>query len=541
MLPLPRAGRYTAGMQKTALLSVYDKQGIETFGRELVALGWQILASGGTAAKLQAAGVPVRDVAELVGGEAILGHRVVTLSRELHAGLLARPVKEDLAELARLKVPFIDLVCVDLYPLAAEIAKPTASLDSVLEQTDVGGPTMLRSAAKGQRIVVADVATRQEVVAWLKAGEPDAAVFRRQLAARAEATVSAYVLESARYQSEGVYDGVIGRRELACKYGENAWQAPAALSAALGSAAGDPLALTRFELVDGSEPSYNNLVDVDRLLQTITHIAAGFERNFKAVPAIAVGVKHGNACGAAVADDPVTAVQKMVTGDRRALFGGLVMVNFTIDEAAAEALLQHGVESGRRLLDGIMAPQFTAGAIKQLGRKGGKCRLLQNPALAGLTAASLDQTRRLRPVRGGFLTQPNYTYVVDAAGFAATDARDLVLAWAVGSTSNSNTVTLVQDGQLLGNGVGQQDRVGCCELAIKRATDAGHATRGAAAYSDSFFPFADGPMVLAEAGVRAILATSGSVRDDEVAQACKERGVTLYTPPDRAARGFFGH
>ncbi len=538
MLPPQRAGRYTAVMQKTALLSVYNKVGIEEFARELVGLGWHILASGGTATKLKAADIPVQDVAQLVGGQAILGHRVVTLSREVHAGLLARPAKEDLAELERLGIPFIDLVCVDLYPLTAEIAKPNATRESVVEQTDIGGPTMLRSAAKGQRIVIADAATRQEVVDWLKAGEPDATDFRRQLAARAEATAAAYILESARYQGEGAYEGVVGEQVQAAKYGENAWQAPAALYRTGGD---DELALARFELVDGSAPSYNNWVDVDRMLQTITHVAAGFEHSFGSVPAIAIGVKHGNACGAAVGKEPVAAVKKMVMGDPRAIFGGLVMLNGMVDAALAEALLHHGVETGRRLLDGVIAAGFTAEAIELLGRKGGKCRLLQNPALAKLSAKSLDAAQRWRYVRGGFLAQPNYTYVIDAADFAPADAQDLVLAWAIGSTSNSNTVTLVQDGQLLGNGVGQQDRVGCCELAIKRATDAGHSVRGAAAYSDSFFPFADGPMVLADGGVRAILATSGSVRDDEVRAACAERKVAFYTAPDQEARGFFGH
>lgn len=182
-----------------------------------------------------------------------------------------------------------------------------------------------------------------------------------------------------------------------------------------------------------------------------------------------------------------------------------------------------------------------------LQRSGDKCRFLANPALGTLTSASLDTTPRFRYVRGGFLKQPNYAFIPDLSMAEKTGAatreqeNDLLLAWAVGSTSNSNTVSLVRNGQLLGNGVGQQDRVGGAELAIKRAKDEGHDLAGAAAYSDSFFPFPDGPEVLAHAGVTAILGTSGSKNDDLTRKLCSERGVALYLLPDSEARGFFGH
>lgn len=533
-------------MQRTALLSVYDKAGIVGFARELVRLGWAIYSSGGTASVLAEGQVPVTDVAELVGGGAILGHRVVTLSREVHAGLLARQVPEDLAELESLGIPFIDLVCVDLYPLAEEIARPSSSSDSVIERTDIGGPTMLRSAAKGRRIVVADPAQRQEVLDWLRAGEPAPDAFRTRLAAVAEGIVSGYALASARYHSGGSIDGVVGTQRLVAKYGENAWQAPATLFSTSGS---DPLSLDRFKVVAGTAPSYNNLAEIDRQLQTITHVSAGFDLNFATVPFVAIGTKHGNPCGGAVGDDPVEVIRKMVMGDPRAIFGGLVMVNFPIGEGLAEELLSFGVPAGRRLLDGISAPSFSDGAVEMLGRKGDKCRFLVNPALGQLGRSSLDASPRWRHVRGGFLSQPNYTYVLDlhdpdltATGeLGPSQEEDLVLAWAIGATSNSNTITLVRDGQLIGNGVGQQDRVGCCELAVKRAIDAGHATHGSVAYSDSFFPFPDAPGVLVTAGVKAIWSTTGSVRDAETQALCAEYGVALYQVPDARGRGFFGH
>ena len=532
--------------QRCALLSVYDKTGIEDFARSLAEAGFRIYASGGTARTLADAGIDTTDVATLVGGAAILGHRVVTLSREVHAGLLARPVPEDLAELDALGVPFIDLVCVDLYPLTDEIARSGATTESVIEKTDIGGPTMLRSAAKGRRVVVSLPEQRAEVLAWLAAGEPDAEAFRNDLAARAEAVIADYCLASARYHSGSRFDGAVTQVSQTVKYGENAAQAPAHL---LTAPTDDPLALDRLTLLAGTAPSYNNLAEVARQIQTVTHIAAGFERNFGAAPCIALGTKHGNACGAAVGDDPVAVVRTMVMGDPRAIFGGLVMLNFTVTEEIAGELLTWGVSEGRRVLDAVTAPAFEPAAVQLLSRKGDKCRFLANPALAALGVASLDATPMLRQVRGGFLRQPNYTWVPDLAApevsrigeLSAAQRRDLVLAWAISATSNSNTVTLVRDAGLIGNGVGQQDRVGCCELALKRAADAGHEAAGAVAASDSFFPRSDGPQTLIDAGITAIWATSGSVRDGETQDLCRARGTALWQVPDTVGRGFFGH
>lgn len=185
---------------RIALLSVFHKEGIVEFAAQLVAMGWQLLASGGTAKALAAAGLPVRDVAELVG-EPILGHRVVTLSRELLAGLLAQDAPQDREEIGRWNIPFIQLVCVDLYPLQEEIAKPNRTRESVIEKTDIGGPTMLRAAAKGRRIVICDPADRQRVIDWLRAGRPDQDAFITHLAAKAETTVGNYCLASGQFHA----------------------------------------------------------------------------------------------------------------------------------------------------------------------------------------------------------------------------------------------------------------------------------------------------------------------------------------------------
>jgi len=543
-------------MKPNALISVYDKTGIVEFARELVALGWNIISSGGTAKVLREADIEVRDVAELVGGGAILGHRVVTLSREVHAGLLARyNVPEDVTEMEKLGIPYLDLVCVDLYPLEVEIAKPNATRDSVIEKTDIGGPTMLSSAAKGRRIVICDSVDRSRVVSWLELRKPNEADFITELCAKADGMVAGYRLASARCHSQGAIDGMVGTRVAACKYGENAWQTPAGL---YSTGSSDPLALDKFELVQGVPLSYVNWCDVDRMLLTMTHALAATATNSGSIPCFAVGVKHGNPCGCALGESCyipgsikatyAQTLRKMVTGDLRAIFGGFVMTNFPLDEASAETLLTHAMPKGqRRLLDGIVAPEFTDGAKEMLKRKGDKCRLLANPALTEISDLSLDRATRLRYVRGGFLSQPNYTFVprinslTKLGDWNCDKADDVLLAWAIGSTSNSNTVTLVKDRMLIGNGVGQQDRVGAAKLALQRAHDAEHDVHGAVAYSDSFFPFPDGPKILAEAGVKLIMASSGSVKDKEVQAACAKHGVTFLLVPDSEGRGFFGH
>ncbi|MDI6778085.1 MAG: hypothetical protein QMD77_02740 [Patescibacteria group bacterium] len=536
-------------MKKTALISAYHKENIEKFAKKLVDLGWGILASGGTAKYLVEHGIKVRDVAKLVGGKAILGHRVVTLSREIHAGLMARPdVREDIEELERLGIPFIDLVCVDLYPLEEAIAKPDANCKSVIEATDVGGPTLIRSAAKGGRVVICDPSDRIGVIEEIREIGDVSLERKKELAAKAEYVISKYCLESAKYHSEEKYNGVMGQQISETLYGENAWQVPGRLYSTEDN---DPLALDKFQVLTEMAPSYNNLCDLDRLLQTITHLAAAFDINGISAKCYTVAAKHGNACGAAFGDNKIEVIKKTIEGDPRAIFRGLVMLNFEIDEKEAEIILTHLMENNqRRLLDGIIAPSISQKAIAMMRRKKDKCRFIVNPALANLDKNSIDSSKRFRYVRGGFLTQPNYTFVLDLANPEVKifgnqenweDRGDLLLAWAISATSNSNTIALVNNGKLIGNGVGQQDRVGCCELAIKRAKDAGHDTEGAVAASDSFFPFPDAPETLVKAGVKAIFSTSGSVKDKEIQKLCVEKSVILVQIPDKLARGFFGH
>lgn len=532
--------------QRTALLSVYNKEGIADFARELVNLGWKIISSGGTAKHLSEAGIPVADVADLTGLPPILSHRVVTLHPKIHGGILASDTSEHHAELEQYGIPFIDMVCCDLYPLEEEVSKKEATWESVIEKTDIGGPTMIRAAAKGRRIVIAEVDDRQRVIDWLKAGEPEREKFLNDLAAKAEIIISRYCALSAGFHSEGFYKGLSLKRVAECAYGENAWQKPAYLNKRIGN--DDKLALHNWIQIAGNAPSFNNWCDIDRMLQTMTHIGAGFEKNFSDVPLIAIGVKHGNACGVGVGGDKIEVIDKMLLGDLRAIFGGLVMLNFPVDKDIADELIHRYTGEGRRLLDVVAAPSFTKEAIEILSRKKGKCRLMANLHLNKAGIDTLDVHKKYRYVRGGFLEQPNYTFLPAIAsateGVPKSILKDVILAWAVGSTSNSNTITIVKEGRLYGNGVGQQDRVGAAKLAILRADEANNGKadlQNAVAYSDSFFPFPDALEVLIERGVKTIFSTSGSINDEKIVELCKSKGVNLIMLPDTEARGFFQH
>ena len=533
--------------EKRALISVFHKERIEEFAKALVEEGYEIVSSGGTAKYLGEHGVSVVDVAEITGAPAILGHRVVTLDPKIHGGLLATATKEHDTERAEHGIPWFELVCVDLYPLA-EAIKAGKTDAEVTEMIDIGGPTMISGAAKGGRIVVCDPLDRERVIAWIKDGEPEGAAFRQQLAAKADFVVSSYRLLTAKHFSNGQYEGITGVRVAEAK-GENASQSPAGLYSA---GTDDPLALDTFNMIEGAALSYNNWCDVDRSLKTLVAMVAGYQALGKDDAKVIIGVKHGNPCGVGVrfGDDTTGAATALVDGDPLSLFGGLVIANFPITKAEAKVLAEHQKgDAPKRILDAVVAPSFTSEAFEILGRKNGACRFLENPALGDERLRPTSDARMLRPVRGGFLAQGEYEYILDwddpdlatTAELSEGQKNDIVMAWAIGSRSNSNTITIVKDGMLLGNGTGQQSRVDAAKLAIARATDRGHGLAGAVAYSDSFFPFPDGPLTLTDAGITTIFATSGSVNDETVAEAVKEAGATLVTIPDSSARGFFGH
>ena len=540
--------------KKIAIISVYDKTNIQGFARELVSLGYTIISSGGTAKVLQDATIPVIDAADFTGLPAMLSHRVATLHPKIYGGLLAMDTDEHKAELLKADYEWIDLVCVDFYPLKEEIAKEGSNIESVREKTDIGGPTMVRAGGKGMRVSICDASDRPKVIEWLKAGEPDKEKFIQELSAKAEFVVAKYCAVSAGYLSESKYQSMFGERYQQLRYGENAYQTPAYI---VKTDSEYPLAMHKFTIHTGN-PSMINITDVDRGLKAITHIGAGMDKNFDTVPFIALGLKHGNACGASIADNTDDAIIKMLNGNLKSIFGGAIIVNFEITKDLAELLIMHNTNGKRRPLDVIVASSVTEEAIQVLKRQNDRCLVMTNSALDSLSEASLDHTPQVRQVAGGdWIEQPNHTYILDLSDkenikyYGANQKQgeekakldlDTILGWGIATSSNSNTITLVRDGMLIGNGVGQQDRVEAVELALKRAGDREHDVRGAVAVSDSFFPFPDAPQMLVGAGVARIFATSGSI-NDKATIALFENNTTseLMHIPDPVARMFFGH
>lgn len=535
--------------QKWALLSVYDKTGIDNFAKGLIEHGYKIISTGGTAKILHEAGIEVTDVSQLVGGEPIMGDKVKTLSREIAAGLLGRrDVPQEIEELNKLNLSIIDLVCVDMYPLEDAIIENGTDLEKVLSKTDIGGPTMLHEGAKGKKITVSTFKQRQEVLDWLDNGRSDEENFINKLNGTTEYEVARYIGISAEHRSDGDCKIIPLIDKHQTLYGINPYMESSVYRVDIDRKINDPLAFYNFKLVAGKEPSTNNFDDWNKALGAITHLAAAIDINFgNCSQTMMVGVKHGSPCGMAIDSDPKIVAKKMIEGDPLSIFGGIVIANFEINEEIAEILLSHKVENGRRILDNIYAPHFTKEAIEMLKRKGDKCRFSENKALEKLDRNSLDTQPMMTSIRGGMIIQDNFTYILDFnhpelqvyGGKLTEDIKKQInLAWAVGSMSSSNTITIVKDNYLLGNGVGQQDRVGGASLAITRATRSGHNLNNTVAYSDSFFPFPDGIQTLINAGIKTVFTSSGSIGDEKVIQTAKDAGILLVMLPDKVCRGF---
>jgi phosphoribosylaminoimidazolecarboxamide formyltransferase/IMP cyclohydrolase len=488
------------------------------------------------------------DVSKLVGGDVIMGDKVKTLSREMAAGLLARnDLPLEVKEMESLKIPIIDLVCVDMYPLETTIIENKDDLEKILSKTDIGGPTMLHEGAKGKKITVSTFEQRQRVIDWLDNKKPNEENFINELNGEAEYQVSRYIGVSAEFRSQkqSKIIPLLNKHELL--YGINPNMKASIYKIDIDKK-NDPLAFYNFKLVAGKEQSTNNLDDWNKAMGAITHLAAAMHTNFNDTKqAMMIGSKHGSPCGAAIGNNPEIIAKRMIEGDPLSIFGGIVISNFEIDEKIAEILLSHKVESGRRILDNIYAPHFTKGAIEMLERKKDKCRFLENKALEKLDKNSLDQQPMINSIRGGMIIQDSFSYILDfqhpelnVYGGKLTEdiKKQIILAWSVGSMSGSNTITIVKNNYLLGNGAGQQDRVGCSSLAIARATRSKHDLIGTTAYSDSFFPFPDGIQTLIDAGTKVVFSSSGSVGDNKVIEAAKKAGILLVMLPDKICRGF---
>ncbi len=485
-----------------ALLSVFDKHGLEDFARGLVELGVALVSSGGTARTLEAAGIPVTTVEDVTGAPEILDHRVVTLHPKIHGGILADRSKQnhrdDLDEFGI--VPF-DLVVVGLYPFTQQPG---------IETIDIGGPAMIRGAAKNHAWVgvVTSVDQYAGILSELRAHDgtlgPET---RQQLALDAFATTAAFDAAIVRwFQADELLPEeliVPLERAASLRYGENPHQA-AARYREKGVAPGWPDTMTQHQ---GKELSFINVLDGEAAWRLVNEFAE---------PACVI-VKHANPCGVALGKDAADAYRRAFACDELSAFGGVVALNRRLTVAVAEAI-------GTVLTEVVLAPAYEPGALELLAKKK-NTRLLETqvPGPRGL---------ELRRIDGGFLVQEADNLEADAGEWPVvtkvvpTDAqwRDLRFAWDVGAAVASNAIVFAIDGQAVGIGAGQQSRVHSAEIAARKAD--GRAKGGACA-SDAFFPFRDGVDAAAEAGIAAIVQPGGSVRDDEVIAAADEHGIAM--------------
>jgi phosphoribosylaminoimidazolecarboxamide formyltransferase/IMP cyclohydrolase len=505
---------------RRALISVYDKTGLVELGRALAAAGVEIVSTGSTAAQLTDAGVPVTGVADLTGFPEFLDGRVKTLHPNVHAGLLADLRKpEHVAQLAELGIEPFDLLVSNLYPFRETVTAGSTE-DEIVEQIDIGGPAMVRAAAKNHPsiAVVVDPGKYVDVVAALAAGGFTMSE-RRALAASAYAHTAAYDVAVASWfasayapDDEGIasgfpaFMGATFERADVLRYGENPHQ-----RAALFRSPDAIHGLAQAEQLHGKPMSYNNYVDTDAALRAANDFRG---------PTVAI-IKHANPCGIATAADVAEAHRKAHASDPVSAFGGVIATNHPVSVAMAEQVAEIFTEV-------IAAPAYDDGAVEILAKKP-SIRVLRVDGHAGVGT-------ELRQICGGLLlqtadsiTEPgddpsNWTLQCGAPADESTLA-DLEFAWRACRAVKSNAILLAHDGATVGVGMGQVNRVDSARLAVARA---GERAAGSVAASDAFFPFPDGLEVLADAGVRAIVEPGGSVRDAEVVAAADQAGVALY-------------
>jgi len=502
-----------------ALLSVSDKTGLVDLARGLTALGAELVSTGGTARALRDAGLAVSDVSEITGFPEMLDGRVKTLHPAVHGGLLARrDLDEHMAAIAAHDIAPIDVVVVNLYPFRETAAKPDVSPDDVIEQIDIGGPSMLRSAAKNHAAVtvVVDPADYDEVLRVLsdEVARDLLSQFRRRLAAKVFAHTAAYDAAIAAWFAEQQGERFPERLTIAVeraqplRYGENPHQQAAFYVESRGAGLG---ALVQR---GGKELSFNNLLDLEgALLATDPFVG-------EARPCCAI-VKHTTPCGLAIGATALEAYEKALACDPTSAFGGIIALTVPVDDACAEAI-------GKLFVECVVAPSFSDGAIETLARRR-NLRILEGRAPSD--PGALDMKR----VRGGLLVQDRLPPVSVDDGWrvvterAPSDAEldDLRFAWRAVASVKSNAIVLARGGATIGIGAGQMSRVDASFLAAHKARQLGHDTTGAALASDAYFPFRDGVDHAAAAGVRAIVQPGGSVRDAETIAAANEHGMAM--------------
>ncbi|CAB4881812.1 unannotated protein [freshwater metagenome] len=501
-----------------ALLSVSDKRGIEDFARGLAELGVELVSTGGTATALREAGLEVRSIDDLTGFPEIMDGRVKTLNPRLYAGLLAlRDNPEHLSQAAEHEIEFVDLVCVNLYPFERTVARPGVPRHEAIENIDIGGPTMIRAAAKnaGFAAVVTSPESYDAVLAELRESDGTLSLGTREsLAAEAFAYTARYDTAITRWfseQHEDLPDLHIRAYEKAMDlpYGENPHQR-AAFYTEIGTRRG---VLTKVRQLHGKSLSFNNILDLDGARSVLHEL--GDDR-----PACVI-VKHNNPCGAALADTPLEAYRKAFAGDPVSAFGGIIALNQTVDLALAQALAEQFIEV-------LVAPEFDDDALELLTVKP-NVRLLMDEERRHRGQTDLD----IRQVEGGLLVQDRDSVIAEREGLKVVtqraptedEWRDLLFAWRVCRHVKSNAIVIAQDEATLGVGAGQMSRVDSAKIATGR--DWVQGKTGLSLASDAFFPFADGPEAAMDAGVGAIIQPGGSMRDDEVIAAVDARGGTM--------------
>ncbi|WP_432929902.1 bifunctional phosphoribosylaminoimidazolecarboxamide formyltransferase/IMP cyclohydrolase [Microbispora sp. CA-135349] len=498
---------------RRALITVYDKTGLEDLARGLEAAGVEIVSTGGTAAAIASYGVPVTKVESLTGFPECLDGRVKTLHPRVHAGLLADGANPShVKQLEELEIEQFQLAVVNLYPFAATVASGASDAECV-EQIDIGGPAMIRAAAKnhGTVAVVVDPAAYGEVLAAAAEGG-FTLTERRRLAATAYAHTAAYDVAVASwfanvYAPEGDWPSFMGaawKRKAALRYGENPHQGATLYTGEKGG-------LANAEQLHGKEMSYNNYVDADAAWRAAWDFAE---------PCVAI-IKHANPCGIAVGADVVEAHRKAHECDPVSAYGGVIAVNREVTRELAEQIAPIFTEV-------VVAPSFAADALEVLREKK-NIRLLACPE-------GPSNAAEFRRIDGGLLVQtvdradapgddPS-TWELKAGEAASPEVlADLAFAWRACRSVKSNAILLASDGATVGVGMGQVNRVDSARLAVSRA---GERATGSVGASDAYFPFPDGLQVLTEAGVKAIVEPGGSIRDELVIEAAKEAGITLY-------------
>ncbi|MEV6112224.1 bifunctional phosphoribosylaminoimidazolecarboxamide formyltransferase/IMP cyclohydrolase [Streptomyces sp. NPDC052109] len=501
---------------RRALVSVYDKTGLEDLARGLHEAGVELVSTGSTAGRIAAAGVPVTKVEELTGFPECLDGRVKTLHPKVHAGILADlRLDSHREQLAELGVEPFDLVVVNLYPFRETVASG-ASDDECVEQIDIGGPSMVRAAAKNHPSVAVVTSPQRyaDVLAAAKDGGFDLAA-RKRLAAEAfqhtaayDVAVASWFASSYAAADESGFPDFLGatyERKNTLRYGENPHQGAALYVDGTGG-------LAEAEQLHGKEMSYNNYTDTDAARR------AAYDHD---EPCVAI-IKHANPCGIAVGADVAEAHRKAHACDPVSAYGGVIAVNRPVSKEMAEQVADIFTEV-------IVAPDYEEGALEALTKKknirvlrapGAPCNRVEAKQIDG--GALLQVTDRLQAEGDD---PANWT-LASGEALSADELKELAFAWKASRAVKSNAILLAKDGASVGVGMGQVNRVDSCKLAVERAGE--ERARGSFAASDAFFPFPDGPEILIEAGVRAIVQPGGSIRDEQVVEAAKKAGVTMY-------------